>query len=85
MSQNTRLASRRGTSTAMAMIYTSCPITGRAVSTGFETDADSFAAMPHVITRVDCPHFGERHNWSKYNAVLREQAPIRAPERGREG
>jgi hypothetical protein len=69
----------------MATIYTSCPNTGRAISTGIDTDADSFAAMPDVITRVHCPHCGEQHNWSKYNAVLRDQAPARTSERRDEG
>ena len=58
----------------MATICTSCPNTGREISTGIEIDTDSFAAMPDVITRVHCPHCGERHNWSKYNAFLREHA-----------
>ena len=43
--------------------------------------SDSFAAMPDVITRVQCPHCGERHNWSKYNAFLRE---VVRPERNSE-
>ena len=54
----------------MATICTSCPNTGREISTGIEIDGDSFARMPHVITRLLCPHCGERHNWSKYNAYL---------------
>ena len=56
----------------MATIYTSCPNTGREISTGIEIDADSFARMPDVIARIDCPHCGERHNWSKHNAYLRD-------------
>jgi hypothetical protein len=59
----------------MATICTSCPNTGRAISTGIETDADSFLAIPEVIIRVRCPHCGEEHNWSKHNAFLRENAP----------
>ncbi|MFZ5691974.1 MAG: hypothetical protein ACOY5F_12040 [Pseudomonadota bacterium] len=73
----------------MPTICTSCPNTGRAISTGIETDLDSFLAMPDVITRVRCPHCGEEHNWSKYNAFLRENAPtsppVPAPPRKREG
>jgi transposase-like protein len=68
----------------MATIFTTCPNTGRAVSTGIETDAESFAAMPDVLTRVHCPHCGEQHNWSKYNAVLRDTAPKCAPGRSAE-
>lgn len=62
----------------MATICTSCPNTGREVSTGIEIDHDSFAAMPDVMTRVNCPHCGEHHNWSKHNAFLRERV---RPER----
>jgi hypothetical protein len=65
----------------MATIYTSCPNTGRAISTGIETDADSFTAIPEVITRVHCPHCDELHNWSKYNAFLRDAGPAGQPAR----
>ncbi len=57
----------------MATIYTSCPDTGREISTGIETDGESFMALPDVITRVHCPHCGEQHNWSKYNAFLHDE------------
>jgi hypothetical protein len=63
----------------MATIYTSCPDTGREISTGIETDEESFLALPDVITRVRCPHCGEQHNWSKYNAFLREQTNSHTP------
>lgn len=56
----------------MATIYTSCPNTGRDLSTGVEVELECFADLPDVITRVHCPHCGERHNWSKYNVFLRE-------------
>jgi hypothetical protein len=55
----------------MATICTSCPNTGRDISTGIETDADSFESLPDVIARVHCPHCGERHDWPKYNAFPR--------------
>jgi hypothetical protein len=56
----------------MGIIYTICPMTGLAVSTGIETDADTFAVMPETVSRVRCPHCGELHNWSKHNAYLRD-------------
>jgi hypothetical protein len=69
----------------MATICTSCPNTGRDISTGIETDTDSFAVMPDVITRVHCPYCGEQHNWSKYNAFLRVTGSMRSPKRNGEG
>jgi endogenous inhibitor of DNA gyrase (YacG/DUF329 family) len=57
---------------AMAMIFTICPTTGRPVSTGVETDAETFATMPDVISRVICSICGQTHNWSRHNSVLRE-------------
>jgi hypothetical protein len=65
----------------MATIYTSCPNTGREISTGIEADPQTFMSLPDVITRVRCPHCAEQHNWSKYNAVLRDQAAERTPQR----
>jgi hypothetical protein len=63
----------------MATIYTSCPNTGRDISTGVEIEPECFADLPDVITRVHCPHCGERHNWSKYNVFLREGADVQLP------
>ncbi len=57
----------------MGTIYTTCPNTGREISTGVETDAGTFATMPEVISRVVCPDCGQTHNWSRHNAVLRER------------
>ena len=56
----------------MAMIYISCPNTGRETSTGIDIDADSFVRMPNVVMRVLCPHCDEQHDWSKSNAYLRD-------------
>ena len=69
----------------MATIHTLCPNTGLEISTGIETDTDSFTCMPDVITRVHCPHCGEQHNWSKFNAFLRERSGTRPPREGGEG
>jgi hypothetical protein len=57
----------------MATIFTTCPITGREISTGIDTDAPTLATMPEVITRIVCPVCGQTHNWSRHNAVLRER------------
>jgi len=56
----------------MAMICTTCPNSGREISTGVETDAETFATMPDVISRVHCKICGQTHNWSRHNSVLRE-------------
>lgn len=66
----------------MATIYTICPNTGREISTGIETDAETFATFPEVISRVVCPDCGQTHNWTRHNAVLRhrKERPWPKPE-----
>ena len=63
----------------MATVYASCPNTGRDLCTGIEIEPSCFADLPDVITRVHCPHCGERLNWSKYNVFLREGAGAQLP------
>jgi len=56
----------------MATIFTTCPVSGRKISTGVETDAESFAQMPEFVARVLCPYCKVDHNWTKHNSFIVE-------------
>ena len=49
----------------MLHIMLSCARSGRFVPTGIETDIDTFAAMPDVLSRTHCPACGHTHYWTK--------------------
>ena len=39
----------------MGMLMIKCPLTGRAIPTGFEADRSSFDRAPVFISRTYCP------------------------------
>ena len=73
----------------MGVIVTTCPNTGREISTGVEADDAAFARLTETIVRISCPHCGQQHNWSRHNAYLRESVrrewPTRPPDDGGSG
>lgn len=54
----------------MGVLMVWCPISGRAFSTGIETDARTFASLPNNPERARCPHCGVVHVWWKDDAWL---------------
>ena len=38
----------------MSILLIKCPHTGRPISTGIEVDADTFAALPDVLSYLTC-------------------------------
>lgn len=54
----------------MGTIFTTCPISGREISTGVETDAEAFARIPEFVARVLCPYCKVDHNWTKHNSFI---------------
>jgi endogenous inhibitor of DNA gyrase (YacG/DUF329 family) len=54
----------------MGVVMITCPNTGRAVSTGIETDARSFASLSDVPKQSKCPVCGSVHVWWKREAWL---------------
>jgi len=54
----------------MGLIMIRCPRTGRAVPTGIETDARSFAALPDKPVKSKCPVCGSVHVWRTREAWL---------------
>jgi hypothetical protein len=58
----------------MAMIITKCPVTGREIATGIETDPDTFKRITSITSRVWCPHCLSEHEWSARSATLCEDS-----------
>lgn len=54
----------------MGVVMITCPNTGRAVSTGIETDARSFASLSDVPKQSKCPVCGSVHVWWKREAWI---------------
>ena len=47
----------------MGLVMFRCPETGRAVSTGIETDHATFRSMPVFFSRTFCPLCRLAHEW----------------------
>jgi predicted RNA-binding Zn-ribbon protein involved in translation (DUF1610 family) len=54
----------------MAVVMIKCSQTGRDVSTGIETDAETFERLPDLSTQLQCPQCGRMHVWRKAEAFL---------------
>jgi hypothetical protein len=72
----------------MSILMIRCPQTGQAVSTGIDTDRDSFRKIPEVLGFAYCARCGLEHAWWQDEAWLAdgpqsEQAPSidRPPKR----
>jgi hypothetical protein len=56
----------------MGMVRTTCPVTGRPIDTGIETDMASFRRFPPFTGRVFCPYCSSEHGWTKETAWVVE-------------
>jgi hypothetical protein len=54
----------------MASVMIACPETRREIYTGIETDEASFAKLPDVLSRTQCPACGHEHVWTRQDAWL---------------
>ena len=54
----------------MALLTIECPRTGERISTGIDTDAETFDRLPDAVARVQCPCCGGEHPWRKTDASL---------------
>jgi hypothetical protein len=54
----------------MASVMIACPQTRREIYTGIETDEASFAKLPDVPSRTQCPVCGQEHVWTRQDAWL---------------
>jgi hypothetical protein len=59
----------------MGVLIIKCPNTGRDISTGIETDKDTFAAMPNDVVETRCPHCRTKHSWRPRDARLIDAIP----------
>ncbi len=56
----------------MAKLMIRCPETGRAISTGIDTDRDKFKTMPVFFADTYCPICRTPHKWFAKNAWVYE-------------
>lgn len=54
----------------MASVMIDCPETHQEIYTGIETDETSFAKLPEVFSRTQCPICGQEHVWTRQDARL---------------
>jgi hypothetical protein len=54
----------------MGVVMIECPNTGHAISTGVETDVESFASLPDTLSQTACPLCGDVHVWWTREAWL---------------
>ena len=54
----------------MSVVMIKCPQTGDAVSTGIESEPDTFNALPNVSAQMKCSACGGRHTWRRSEAWL---------------
>lgn len=59
----------------MPALMICCPQTGLEVSTGIETDPESFKKIPNVLIRTRCPHCGLKHALWRADAWLADGSP----------
>jgi hypothetical protein len=54
----------------MLQIMLTCARTGQFVSTGIETDLETFITMPEVVSQTRCAACGGTHFWTKRETWL---------------
>jgi hypothetical protein len=66
----------------MGTIMIRCPNTGRAISTGIETDPVTFVHLPDLLSQSKCSLCGAEHVWWTREAWL--DGDMAPPVRGRQ-
>jgi hypothetical protein len=56
----------------MGNLVTTCPVTGRKIETGIETDFGSLELTPQFVASIACPHCGGEHQFSKSDVLVCE-------------
>ena len=59
----------------MGIVMIRCPTSGQPISTGIETDTDSFTRFPDVASNANCSSCGLQHMWWKREAWIAETPP----------
>jgi hypothetical protein len=65
----------------MAILKIKCPHTNRPISTGIETDPESFATLPDTLSHVKCPECGLEHAWWTREAWLEDPGRGGTPDK----
>lgn len=66
----------------MGMVMVRCPISGKEIPTGIETETAILELLPNVETAVHCAECGEKHFWTIEHAyVARERRQRARPAR----
>jgi hypothetical protein len=60
----------------VGVLLIKCPVTGKEFSTGIETDKQSLELIPDTVVQSPCPHCGNEHAWSKFDARLTEDGVV---------
>jgi hypothetical protein len=59
----------------MGVLIIKCPVTGKDISTGVETDAEGFDRMPNLVSYAHCSDCMTDHAWRPLDAKLVEVWP----------
>ena len=54
----------------MTAVMVTCPNTARVVPTGIEIEPEDFRALPRIAAPVYCGACGEKHFWTRDDAML---------------
>ena len=61
---------------SVGVLLITCPVTGKEFSTGIETDEQSLDLIPDTVASSFCPHCGDEHAWSKFDARLSDDGSV---------
>lgn len=56
--------------------FIKCPHTDKSISTGIETDAESFTSLPDTLSHVKCTECGLEHAWWTREAWLDDPGKV---------
>ena len=59
----------------MGVLVIKCPVSGRELSTGIQTNANTFARMKNVTAQTRCPYCLTEHSWRPLDAKLVDAIP----------
>jgi hypothetical protein len=54
----------------MPALMVTCPTTATIIPTGIEIEAEDLRVLPRVTAAVYCPACGEKHFWTRDDAML---------------
>ena len=65
----------------MAISKIKCPHTNRPISTGIETDPESFAHLPDTLSHAKCPECGLEHAFWTREAWLEDTSGVSSADK----